>query len=224
MSKPSGLYPQVSKGKGGCSPCWQHPPVTDGAGECPVPPTSSPTPCPVAAASARAGLCEACESLTLPCSTRGCGSSVPTDSTFSICTAQAPAGCASHKGALITSQTQPLTRLSSQSASFADTVFSSSSSSHQLLAAGSFLPARRAQAAPAFPSHAGTHSPRCCPRTFPSLPAALRAPAKQGSLAKGQIQDPAQCGMQPGEGKMKSASGDGNGLFFLSDSSWPVGQ
>lgn len=58
------------------------------------------------------------------CSTRRCRSSIPTDFLFSICTTQAPAGCASHKGALIISPTQPLTRLSSQSASFADTQFS----------------------------------------------------------------------------------------------------
>lgn len=57
-------------------------------------------------------------------STRGWGSSIPADFTFSICTTQAPAGCASHKGALIISQTQPLTRLSSQAASFADTQLS----------------------------------------------------------------------------------------------------
>lgn len=57
-------------------------------------------------------------------STRGWGSSIPTDFTFSICTTQAPAGCASHKGALIISQTQPLTHLSSQAASFADTQLS----------------------------------------------------------------------------------------------------
>lgn len=62
--------------------------------------------------------------LRASCSTRGGGSSIPTDFMFSICTTQAPAGCASHKGALITSQTRPLTRLSSQSASFADTQFS----------------------------------------------------------------------------------------------------
>lgn len=132
-TKPSGPYPQVSKATGGCTP-WgqQHPPVTGGPA-----PQSRGLPCAthqlthilpcgswMSPCLDLQGFVRASPSPAASCSSRGCGNSTPTDFIFSICTTQAPAGCASHKGALIISQTRPLTRLSSQSASFADTQLS----------------------------------------------------------------------------------------------------
>lgn len=187
-----GAIPQLSKGTGGCTPrgwlCWQHPPVTDGPA-----PWSRGLPC---AAHQLAhllpcgswmspclhlqGVVRASPSPAASCSTRGCGSSTPTDFIFSICTTQAPAGCASHKGALIISQTRPLTRLSSQSASFADTQFSPPpppTSSSQPVPSSRHV---RLKLLRLFPSHAGTHSPRCCLCTFPSLPVAFLSPSQAG--------------------------------------------